>query len=105
MAFDMHFQNRGVKRKEKIDHHEEFIFQLMEGDEKYPIANFIWENFYNGPQISTEKSNQLVHELLQFKNESVKHNQFKQIQSIVDRLTLFFSAAYRNKVSIMCISD
>ena len=105
MAFDMHFQTKEVKKKEKIDHHEEFIFQLMEGDNKYPNANFIWENFYNGPQIDAEKSNQLVHELLQLKSESTKHNQFKEIRFIVDRLVLFFSAAYRNNVSITSISD
>ena len=65
MAFDMYFLVGLVKKTERVDHHEEFIFQWMDGDDQYPDANFIWENFYNSPQIDAERSNQLVHELLQ----------------------------------------
>ena len=105
MAFDMYFRVGAVKRREKVDLHEEFILQLMDEDDKYPTANFLWESFYNGPQLNPDQSNQLVHELLLLKSESTNHHQFKLITTVVDRLVIFFSTAYRNNVSITCISD
>jgi len=105
MAFDMFFIADSSKTKEKINHSEEFIFHLLDGNNEYPEINLLWENFYNGPEIDSERSNRLVHELLKLKNEFSKHNQYKLIQFIVDRLLIFFSIAYTKRVIVTCISD
>ncbi|MEO1053160.1 MAG: hypothetical protein AAFX87_21185, partial [Bacteroidota bacterium] len=62
-------------------------------------------DFYFSPQILPEQSNMLVHELLHFLDEHAKNNHYKAIKLMVDRLVLFFSAAYRNNAMITTISD
>lgn len=104
MAFDMYMRYGLFTKKEQIHHHEEFILQMMEEGE-YPDANFLWENFYNGPKIDPEMANRLVHELLEFRSTHENHSQIKSIKSFVDRLVVFFSKAYTKKVTIRCHSD
>jgi hypothetical protein len=60
MAFDMYLG----QRREKIDHHEEFSFELIEDEAMYPELSRIWEGFYRSPVISPEQANRLVHELI-----------------------------------------
>jgi len=67
MAFDIYLGNESTF----IDHHEELLFEIVNDDEKYPNLNWLWENFYNGPSISAERANDLVHELISVR-EKVK---------------------------------
>lgn len=105
MAFDMHSGANSSYSQEKVAHHEEFIFQLMEGKEAYPTANYIWDNFYKSPKIDPEKSGKLVHELLNLKSFHKNSPQSKLIISLVDRLVLFFNQAYISQTEITCHSD
>ena len=61
MAFDMY----AGKRHEKIEHHEEGLFSLIESDDQYPLLNDLWVRFYNGPRISAEHAKRLALELIQ----------------------------------------
>lgn len=101
MAFDMYFDDS----RECIDHHEEFLFHLVQSDdERYPELLRLWEAFYDGPRISSTAAGALVHELLELVSaHGGASNQ--PLTSIAVRLSVFFSKAYRSGVEVRCVSD
>ncbi len=105
MAFDLQFKKRIKTIREKITHDEEYFFRLIEDDANYPVLNWVWEEFYNGPKISIDKVDQLIHELIALKTDFSKHKHAKQINYFSDRLVIFFNEAYRIKQQVICISD
>ncbi|MCW8936020.1 MAG: hypothetical protein OQK98_14995 [Gammaproteobacteria bacterium] len=101
MAFDMYLDNR----REKIDYHEEGIFNLIEDNEDFPKLNYIWREFYDSPKITPETANELVHELLALNELVAKNKKYGHFESIIKRLVPFFSAAYRGGKTIECAGD
>jgi hypothetical protein len=100
MAFDMYLG----ERSEKIDHHEAFIFKLIEDQSAYPELSRIWKQFYGNPVISPEQSNRLVHELIMLLEKSgLSEN--KIFTNLMFRLLRFFSAAYVSDQEIQCTGD
>ncbi|NEQ50766.1 MAG: hypothetical protein F6K11_11625 [Leptolyngbya sp. SIO3F4] len=97
MAFDMYAE----EKHEKIDHHEEYIFSFISESSASPNLNWLWNNFYNGPTISPEVANGLVHELIQLKAMVTTPTD----HGLIDRLLIFLSFAHLNKISIRCVSD
>ena len=87
--------------REKIDHHEENLLSMVREDENFPKLSWLFDEFYNGPQINPECSNELVHELINLKGL----NSDKSLVHTIDRLMLFFSKAYNQKKIIICKSD
>ncbi len=87
--------------REKIDLHEEIILQTAHDNPSYPALTWLFDEFYNGPIISPEKSNALVHELIELKQNFVS----KEFSHTFERLILFFSKAYKMSAEIKCSSD
>jgi hypothetical protein len=100
MAFDMYLG----EKYEKIDHHEEFIFGLIEDDSMYPELSRIWIGFYTNLVISPQQSNRLIHELLMLL-EKANLSENKTFTKLLLRLLPFFSAAYVNDQDIRCAGD
>jgi hypothetical protein len=100
MAFDMYLG----ERREKIDYHEEFIFELIEDEMMYPELSLIWRDFYGKPIISPEQSNRLIHELIML-HEKSNLSQNKIFTQLILRLLQFFSAAYMSDREIRCAGD
>jgi len=49
-----------------ISHSEEYILQAAyQAPEKYPELTKIWEEFYDSPVIKHDRSNRIVHELIE----------------------------------------
>ena len=101
MAFDIYLEEEVVY----IDHHEETLFELVYEDEKYPQLNWIWEMFYDGPVISSVKANELVHELIQLRNQIEKKREQKYLIAAIDRIMPLLSKAYKTKKQLKCMSD
>ncbi len=97
MAFDMYLANKKIF----IDVHEEALFHKINEDERFPKLNWIWEHFYNGPEIIPEISNDIVHELILLKNICEE----EKIIFVIEKLLPFFSNAYRLKMVIKTRSD
>lgn len=90
MAFDMYLSGE----REFIDHHEEELFYKINEDERFPKLNWLWEHFYNSPDIIPEISNYIVHELILLKSISDD----KLISNIIEKLLPFFSKAYEARL-------
>ncbi|OZG75033.1 hypothetical protein BTA51_01120 [Hahella sp. CCB-MM4] len=102
MALDLYAGNE----KDRIATHEEALFLIViEHDENYPVLNWLWSEFYNGPRINPEKSNLLVHELLQLYRVVENDKEVKWLAPITVRLASFFSIAYRNNIEVIAESD
>jgi len=101
MAFDFYLD----KERTFIDHHEEGLFELINDDEKYPRLNWLWENFYNGPEIDPAVANELVHELIALRQNLVGKTDYKYVLHTIDRILPFISKAYTRDKSIKCMSD
>jgi hypothetical protein len=101
MAFDMCCG----EINEKIDHHEEGLFVLVNEDDgvQFPTLYWLWREFYDGPVISPENSNRLVHELILFR--ALNKDLERSYHVLIERLLVFFSGAYVTSKSIKCISD
>lgn len=100
MAFDMYLG----EKYEKIDHHEEFIFGLIEDDLMYPELSRIWIGFYTNLVISPQQSNRLIHELLMLL-ETANLSENRTFTKLLLRLLPFFSGAYVNGQDIRCAGD
>lgn len=101
MAFDMYYG----KHQDLIDHHEEDLFmRFVAEDRECPTLQRLWENFYDGPTLSAETCNLLVHELIALK-PSIQKAGRRDLLHTVDRLLPFFSRAYRAGASVNCVSD
>ena len=99
MAFEMYTANRS----EWIDHHEEYIFSLVEREPKrYPQLNRIWREFYNDPPITPEQSEQLVQELMDLLD---KHKQDQATIRVLVRLLPFFYFSGKEILDIHSRSD
>ena len=81
--------------KEKFEHNEEYLFSYINELEEFPILNWIWQEFYKSPRISSEQANGIVHELIYL---STLHSSDKQLKNTVLRLLPFFSFCYKNKL-------
>ena len=102
MAFDMY----AGPYSEAIGHHEEFVLQLAYDPEeggRYSQLSQLWESFYDGPHLSPQQSNLLVHELIALQAQHGSAN--KELGRIVFRLIAFFSAAYTFNLEVVCGSD
>lgn len=100
MAFDMYL---GEKR-EAIEYYEEGLFSIVSEDERFPKLNWLWENFYNGPRIEPNVSNEIVHELIQVRTVFLESGD-KTSLKCVDRLLPFFSESYKTDTQVRCASD
>lgn len=101
MAFDLYLNNKRFS----IHHDEEDLFGLVNDDEEYPVLNWIWEEYYNGPRIPPEKSSQLVNELISVRSRFSDDKGFEHILGLIDRLLPLFSRAYNDQIEIKCLSD
>ncbi len=102
MAFDMYAN----KRREKIDHHEESLFDFLKNEkEAYPGLNDIWNKFYKNSRIQPHVSNELVHELLRVRDKALESKEYKWLEPVVIRLASFFSHAYTNDIVVECAGD
>jgi hypothetical protein len=101
MAFDLYLNSE----RSYIDHHEEEIFLLISDDEEFPNLNWLWQNFYEGPRISPEISNKLVHELLMLKAQFKELKDNDHLNVPIERILPFLSKAYLSNTEIRCASD
>ncbi len=86
--------------REKVDHYEENILIMVHEHEGFPKLSWLFDEFYNGPKINPECSNELVHELINLKAS----NSDKSLVHTIDRFMLFFSKAYKQNKTIICQS-
>ena len=93
------------KRREKIDYHEEGIFNLIDENDAFPQLNYLWREFYDSPKITPEAANDLVHELLELNEMIAKNKKHEHFEVVTRRLVSFFSAAYRSGKTIECAGD
>lgn len=101
MAFDMYAGDA----QERIGHHEEFIFDLLEEDSsRYPELSSIWDRFYDGPRLSSQQAGAIVHELIDLLASNGGAGN-KQLASVVLRVLPFFSKAFRENAEVRCVSD
>jgi hypothetical protein len=100
MAFEMYCQDE----RAFIDHHEEALFELVRGSDRYPRLDWIWSQFYADPKIHPEMANELVHELIQLRTTAQGDN-CRRLLHVIDRLLPFFSRAYTANAGINCASD
>lgn len=99
MALDIYSPDR----QDGIQHHEEFVFSLVEREPKrYPELNRIWREFYNDPTISAEQSGQLVHELIDLLD---CHKSDPRVVNLAARLIPLFYFSNKKSVDIKCKSD
>lgn len=90
-------------RQDCIQHHEEFVFSLVEREPKrFPELNRIWREFYNDPPISSEQAGQLVHELIDLLDS---HNTDPRVVNLAARLIPFFYFTNKQNASVRCTSD
>ncbi|WP_422040664.1 hypothetical protein [Roseibium sp.] len=62
----MAFELRAGELRLSISHSEEYILQAAyQAPEKYPELTKIWEEFYDRPVIERDRSNRIVHELIE----------------------------------------
>jgi len=101
MAFDLYLGNE----KAYIDIHEEVLFSLINENDSYPNLNWLWENYYENPLIHSVRANDIVHELINLRNEISNKNQYKQVKTTIDRIMPLLSKAYKEKKQIECASD
>ena len=99
MAFDMYIDNE----REFIDHHEEEIFSLINEDDSYPMLNWLWQEYYDGPKVEPRISNDLVHELIALRSSLTKDQKYLLVT--IDRLLPFLSKAFVLNKTIRCVSD
>lgn len=100
MAFSMF---HGVQRV-VIEHHEEVIFNFINGD-KYPKLNAIKENLYDDPVFNCSECNEIVHELINLRVILLEDKSSKYLCTLIDHLLPFFSKAYQESVSVQSVSD
>jgi len=98
VAFDMYAD----QIREKIEHNEEYIFTYINEDDNYPILNWVWDEYYNSPSISSDQSNSIVHELISL---AATQTSDKQLAETINRLLPFFSYCYKNELTIKSASD
>ena len=101
MAFDIYLGNEHAF----IDHHEELLFEIVNDDEKYPNLNQLWKNFYNGPLVSPERANELVHELISVREKVKDSENEKYLLVPIDRVVPLLSKAYKENQQLKCLSD
>ena len=101
MAFDIYFG----KESTFIDHHEELLFELVNDDPLYPNLNWLWEHFYNGPLITAERANDLVHELISIREKIKDSENEKYLLVPIDRVMPILSKAFKNNQQLQCVSD
>jgi len=97
MSFDL----KCGSKKESIRHHEEGLFAIVAENDAYPALNWLWENFYSGPRITPERSNDLVHELIALQ-EFISE---KSVLHTTSRLISFFSSAHVSDTVVTTLSD
>lgn len=97
MAFDLKFGNK----KESIGHHEEGLFQAVNGSDDYPVLNWVWEQYYSSPKIDYDICNKLVHELISLQEATSD----KAVSHTISRLLPFFSKAYLSQSQVITNSD
>lgn len=101
MPFDIYLGKESVF----IDHHEEFMFELVNDDEDYPRLNWIWANFYDGPVVPPDVANELVHELIALRQCVKENGDQKYLITPIDRILPLLSKAYKSGRQLKCMSD
>jgi hypothetical protein len=101
MPFDIYLAEESVF----IDHHEESLFELVNGDSNFPQLNWIWEKFYDGPVIQPNIANDLVHELILLRKSIIKSKEHLYLSVPIDRIMPLLSKAYKNDQQLKCMSD
>lgn len=101
MAFDM----QTSETSERINHHEDFLFLLVdEQPDRYPQLSILWDKFYDSPVLSPPQAEAIVHELIDLLNvQGGLEN--KALSHLIFRLLCFFSMAAKTDQSIQCSSD
>lgn len=93
------------ERHETIEHHEKFLFSLIEGQAaEYPQLTRIWYEYYDDPRISTAQAQQLLHEVLSLLEQAGGLSN-KPVAHSIMRLALFFNYAIRSGSEITTMSD
>lgn len=88
MAFDMYLDGKN----EKIHYSEEDFFMIVTKEDGFPNLEWLWEEFYNGPEIDGQRAKLIAEELEMAKN----HKRIKSRHSLVkfiDRVRPFFGDA------------
>ena len=100
MAFDMYAGDLRLS----INHSEEHILlAASQAPESYPELTKVWEEFYDSPVIDHDRSNRIVHELIELlvnlddPDPALSHT--------ILRFLPFFSNAYTRSLTIRCESD
>lgn len=87
-----------------ISHSEEYILQAAyQAPEKYPELTKIWEEFYDDPVIDHDRSNLIVHELIEL--QASARDPVPALSHSTQRFLDFFSKAYTRSFNIECKSD
>ena len=98
MALDLYTESF----KDCIHHHEEYIIQLAQESDDFPLLSKLFSEFYDNPKVHYELCMKVAHELL--KLSQTLENDANAIKTC-SRLALFFLNSYLNKESITSLSD
>jgi len=102
MTFDLYANGR----LEKIDHHEEYIFEYAGSNkEQFPLLCNLWAEFYNDPCFSAEEAKILISELTLLNYTLNPENKDKHLAYTLSRLGSFFSYVVENKAIAIGFSD
>ena len=100
MAFDM---SAGSKQ-EKIHYNDEDFLIVITREDGFQNLEWLWDNFYSSPNISSQRSMAIVSELNKAKASKMVKGRKDFIQ-FIERIIPFFQNAHDLNTTINCVSD
>ncbi|MEM9772601.1 MAG: hypothetical protein AAF889_13585 [Cyanobacteria bacterium P01_D01_bin.73] len=84
-----------------VEYYEEWVFDQAYETGQFHSISWLRSQWFDDPKISPSECNDLVHELIELRQQVAD----RRGQETIDKLIFFLSRAYRNDAIVECRSD